>query len=183
MQPNEGVVGEKNARMALGNWLKEWKMAIPRACGIICVLFLLCWPVHIDGMSMAPTLCDGDLVFMSRISAYFGEWEHDDIAVFETVQDGEEHILIKRVVAVGGDTLSISLDGEVWRNGELLEEDYILGDTVGIVDMEIPEGMVYVMGDHRTASFDSRHMGVISEKDIKGKVIFRLYPFDELHIF
>lgn len=168
---------------ALGEQWKEWKKAIPRALGILCVLFLLCWPVHIDGVSMEPTLYDGDLVFMSRISSHFGEWEQDDIAVFETVQEGAEIILIKRVVAVAGDSISINMDGEVWRNGELLAEPYTMDDTVGIVDMVVPEGTVFVMGDHRTASFDSRHMGVVSEGDIKGKVIFRLYPLDEICIF
>ncbi len=167
----------------MGEQWKEWKKAIPRALGIICVLFLLCWPVHIDGVSMEPTLYDGDLVFMSRISSYFGEWAHDDIAVLEAEQYGEAYILIKRVVAVGGDQLSISVDGEVWRNGELLNETYTMGNTVGVVDMTIPDGTVFVMGDHRTASFDSRHMGVVAEQDIKGKVIFRLYPLSEIGIF
>ncbi|WP_317855333.1 signal peptidase I [Chakrabartyella piscis] len=169
--------------MFLGNQWKEWKKAIPRACGILCILFLLCWPVHIDGVSMEPTLSDGNLVFMSRSSAYVGKLEQGDIAVFETVQDGTEFILIKRIIAVGGDHLYISPEGEVWCNGELVEETYAIGETDAFVDMTIPEGTVFVMGDHRDASFDSRHMGVIPEEDIKGKVIFKLYPLGEICIF
>ena len=75
-----------------------------------------------------------------------------------------------------GDRLEIVPEG-VMVNGVLLDEPYAMGPTEGVADLVIPPDTVFVLGDHRTESFDSRNMGVIAEKDLKGKVLFRLFPF------
>ena len=92
-----------------------------------------------------------------------------------TDEDGQRQV-IKRVIAVEGDRLEIVPEG-VMVNGVLLDEPYAMGPTEGVADLVIPPDTVFVLGDHRTESFDSRNMGVIAEKDLKGKVLFRLFPF------
>lgn len=92
-------------------------------------------------------------------------------------------ILIKRVIGVENDVMSI-YDGNVYRNGVQLEEDYTLeGYTTGeLYDYVVPENEVFVMGDNRSVSLDSRsaEVGAVSEDDIIGKAFFRLYPFIEI---
>ncbi|HUM56098.1 MAG TPA: signal peptidase I, partial [Bacillota bacterium] len=114
----------------------------------------------------------------------FGEIEYEDIIIFKSETD-KEKLLIKRVIGLPGDVITIS-DGIVYRTGEILKEDYIMGGesatTPGeIYNFEVPEGQVFVMGDNRQVSLDSRSdmLGTISKKSIKGKAVFRFYPFSD----
>ena len=84
------------------------------------------------------------------------------------------------VIAVGGDTLRIS-GGQVFVNG--VESEYSFGYTDGDVYEVIPEGYVFVMGDNREKSVDSRVFGAVDTSDIYGRVILRFFPFDEIEIF
>ena len=86
--------------------------------------------------------------------------------------------VVKRIIATEGDEIRILEEG-VEVNGEILEEAYVEGVTNGLVDMTVPEDTVFVMGDNRETSFDSRNMGAIPCKDLKGKVFFRVYPIGE----
>ena len=79
------------------------------------------------------------------------------------------------MIATAGDSLRIA-EGGVEVNGELLREDYAVGETYGLADFTIPAGTVYVLGDNREESYDSRHMGAIEQKALMGKVVFRIYP-------
>ena len=90
--------------------------------------------------------------------------------------------MIKRVIAVGGDTLHIT-DGNVYVNGELLNEEYAEGYTEGDVYMVIHEGSVFVMGDNREKSIDSRFFGTVSTDDIYGRVLIRFFPLNKITIF
>ena len=96
---------------------------------------------------------------------------------------GKTKSLIKRVIAVEGDSIEIT-NGEVFLNGEKLEENYINGsDTFGDIIIEkIPKGKVFVMGDNRGNSLDSRdsQIGLVDTKDIKGKAILKIYPFSKM---
>ena len=91
--------------------------------------------------------------------------------------------IIKRVIAVSGDTLDIK-DGYVYRNGKKLEEDYIKGQTFERSDfsypLTVPEDHVFVLGDNRENSLDSRIIGLIEHDQVKGKVVFRLWPFSRI---
>ena len=127
----------------------------------------------VDGPSMQNTLQNGDHLI---IYSFLYEPERGDVIVFM-----RDKPLVKRVIAVEGDTVSISADGDVWVNGELIEENYVYVDG----DYRIPdecvvgEDEVYVLGDHRNNSTDSRMFGAVSEDSILGKVILRFYPFSE----
>ncbi len=140
----------------------------------------------VDGGSMLPTLRDGDWVAVSGITASV---KKGDIVV--VTQPWERNVpIIKRVIAVGGDTVDIDFDnGIVYVNGTEIYEPYINEPTVTSYDVEFPltvdEGKIFVMGDNRNVSLDSRSskIGLIDENYILGKTLIRLYPFSEWKIY
>lgn len=132
---------------------------------------------------MEPSLEDGDVIFMSRFLAQTGAYERGDIVVFRYDEDGRAKTVLKRVVAVAGDHIRLLEDGGVELNGTRIDEDYAVGQTTGAVDLTIGDGEVFVMGDNRELSFDSRQMGAISSKKLVGKVIVRFYPFQKITKF
>lgn len=158
--------------------LKDWGNVILRAAIVLTIFFFFFWPIKLDGSSMEPTLNDGDIVCMSRFFVQMGWYEKGDIVVFQYNDNGKEKTVLKRILATEGDHIRLLLDGSVEINDEILEEDYINGITNGIVDMIIPKNSVFVMGDNRELSYDSRQMGVISSDDLIGKVFFRWFPLN-----
>ena len=131
--------------------------------------------IGVDGASMQPTLQDGDLLMLSVME---DQYRRGDVVVVDRYTYSP---LIKRVIAVGGDTLSITTDGQVYLNDKLLKEDYIQGATV-LRDFQgkitVPAGYLFVMGDNRPVSKDSRmdEVGLISVKDVVGKAEFCVWP-------
>ncbi len=139
--------------------------------------------VVVDGNSMYPTLHDGDLLV---ISGMWGEPGPGDIIVFRD-DDYLEKPLVKRVIAVGGQTVDIDFDlGKVYVDGAPLDEPYIAGLTLNELDFSgpvtVPEGELFVLGDNRNASKDSRdaRLGCVDERGVLGRVYFRILPFDRL---
>ncbi|WP_330695238.1 signal peptidase I [Anaerotignum sp.] len=160
--------------------LKDWGNVILRAGIILLIFFFFFWPMKLEGSSMDPTLNDGDIVCMSRFFVQMGWYEKGDIVVFQYNDKGKEKTVLKRILATEGDHIRLLVDGSVEINGEILEEDYVNGETNGIVDMVIPKNSVFVMGDNRELSYDSRQMGVISSDDLIGKVFFRWFPLNQM---
>ena len=150
---------------------------------LICVVVVFTFffrIVGVDGKSMMDTLMHKDRLILA--SAFYTP-KHGDIVVINRYA---EEPLIKRVIAMGGDELQIDPDTHiVLLNGEELDEPYVHYDTV-LEDFRgpitIPEGYVFVMGDHRNASKDSRmdEVGLINVKDIAGKAIFRIWPLNKI---
>ena len=143
-------------------------------------------PTIVKERSMEPTLYENNYIFLSKQSYKLGEPDRGDIIVFHTnltTWEGEEKLLIKRVIGLPGDKITI-VDGQVFINEELQEEDYILENyTSGYVeDFEVPEGELFVMGDNREVSLDSRSpdIGCVKISDVIGKAFFRLYPFEDI---
>ena len=143
-------------------------------------------PTIVKERSMEPTLYENNYIFLSKQSYRLGEPDRGDIIVFHTnltTWEGEEKLLIKRVIGRPGDKITI-VDGQVFINEELQEEDYILENyTSGYVeDFEVPEGELFVMGDNREVSLDSRSpdIGGVKISDVIGKAFFRLYPFEDI---
>ena len=150
------------------------------------VISLFVRPIVVNQISMSDTFEEGDYVILSKV-AYVGESSPHtfDIVVFSSDRidaDGKRMNLIKRVIAVGGDSISIS-DGAVYLNGQPLTEPYVPGlQTDGHMDeILIPEGKFFVMGDNRAASQDSRSatIGLVDEGDIMGKVVFQVFPLSK----
>lgn len=141
---------------------------------LVATLFL---PVlQIYGTSMTPTLYDGDIVLTLKTS----EFETGDVIAFYY----NNKILVKRVIGTSGDWVSMNEDGDVMLNGELLYEPYVVDKSIGECNIEfpyqVPEERLFVMGDHRSVSIDSRNttIGCISQEQIVGKLVLRIWPFD-----
>lgn len=158
----------------------EWVSTLIVSLLLLVVLFTFFFRiVRVDGDSMDNTLQDGDqLLLMTTVSDY----QRGDIVVVDryTVEP-----LVKRVIAVGGDTIKIDEGGLVYLNGALLNEPYAAaytpqkGCTEAVV---IPEGYVFLMGDNRDTSLDSRlpEIGLVLEKDLIGKAVLRVSPISSL---
>lgn len=142
----------------------------------VLVATLLLPVLQIYGSSMTPTLSDRDIVLTWKTSKF----ESGDVIAFYY----NNKILVKRVIAQAGDWVDISPEGDVYVNGELLDEPYLTEKALGDCNIElpyqVPESRVFVMGDHRSISVDSRNtaVGCVAEEQIVGKLIFRVWPFD-----
>ena len=163
----------------------EWANAF--IIGVIFVVFLMTFvfrQVTVDGTSMTDTLQDGDKLIISN---FMYKPQYGDIVVISHGENYGEPI-IKRVIATEGQALSIDYEtGTVSVDGVILDEDYIKGMTVELkrpteIPDRIPKGYVFVMGDNRQGSLDSRStdIGLIPVENIIGKAEFRYYPFDSI---
>lgn len=162
--------------------VKEWLKTILYAFIIVLALYFIAWPVTIEGDSMKPTFLDGDKVVTSRILTMTGKYKTGDIVVFHMIDEYGQRDVIKRVIGVEGDKIEIK-GGSVYRNGVAILEEYIQESTEGEVSLTVPEGGIFVLGDNRSHSYDSRDMGIISESELKGKVVLRWYPFHTIKRF
>lgn len=161
-------------------WIKSILLAIVIAILIKTFVFNT---TYVLGNSMYPTLHERDRLFANKLPLFFSGPDRGDIVVLEA-PDAENKDYIKRVIGIGGDTVAI-IDGKVYLNGKVLEEDYIEEGSYTHVYSEnyweVPEGYVFVLGDNREegASKDSRYFGCVPLESIKGIVNFRYYPFNE----
>ena len=144
------------------------------------VLVATLWlPVlQIYGSSMTPTLSDGDIVVSLKRSSF----DQGDVVAFYY----NNKILIKRVIAGPGDWVDVKEDGTVFVNGAELDEPYLEEKAFGDCDIDlpyqVPDGRIFVMGDHRSVSVDSRNtaVGCVAQEQIVGKMVLRVWPLREL---
>ena len=158
---------------------------ISAALVLVLVFSLFLRIIQVDGSSMVPTLVNGDKLIVW--GAGYTPQRGDVVIVDSYTSYGKP--LVKRVIAKGGDTISIDYDsGVVMVNGEVLQEDYIAEPTYLGYDVQfpytVPEGTVFVMGDNRNQSLDSRstYVGCIDERDILGKVLVCFLPFSDFGV-
>lgn len=134
--------------------------------------------LEISGNSMNDTLHDGDIVISIKTSKF----HTGDVVTFYH----NNKLLVKRVIAGSGDIVEIDPDGNTSVNGQLLDESYVVERSLGDCNLtfpyQVPDGKVFVMGDHRSVSMDSRStaMGSISKKQIVGRIVFRIWPLKDL---
>ena len=144
------------------------------------VLIATLWlPVlQIYGSSMAPTLQADEIIFSVKTS----ELETGDIVAFYY----NNKILVKRVICGAGDWIDIDEDGTVFVNNVRLDEPYLVEKALGECDItlpyQVPDGKIFVMGDHRSTSVDSRStsVGCVAEEQIVGRIVFRVWPLNRL---
>lgn len=156
-----------------------WLMDARKFIVLLVVLFILFHSVigfsFVKGSSMEPTLQEGDIVLYTRINPNY--YKGDVISV--RIPSGEYYV--KRIIAMEGDTIDIR-DGKVYVNDELLAEPYVQGETNGQEGImrypyTLQEGQIFVMGDNRSGSMDSRSFGGVGIRQIKGKIWFRAGKF------
>jgi signal peptidase I len=149
-------------------------------------------PFQVKGSSMERTFEDGDYVLVDRLTPLWSPYARGQVVVFhppETVIDRSEPF-IKRVIGLGGDTVEVK-DGQVFVNGVALDEPYLYRDESGAIEPTdaggesswvVPPGDLFVMGDHRQASEDSRVFGPIPVSSVVGREMLRYWPLSKLGI-
>ena len=177
---------EQAVKPVRGQGMLEWYEALISAALVLVLVFSFVFRIiQVDGSSMVPTLTNGDKLIVW--GAGYTPERGDVVIVDSYTTYGKP--LVKRVIAKGGDTISIDYEtGTVTVNGEVLQEDYIAEPTYLGYDVEfpymVPEGTVFVMGDNRNQSLDSRssYIGCIDEQDILGKVLVCFLPFADFGV-
>lgn len=168
----------------------EWVKDILIAVAIAALILVFLKPIIVQQQSMEPNFHGRDYLITSR-QAYrlFGDPERGDVIVFKselTTDDGEQKCLIKRIIGLPGDVVEIK-GGYVYINGEEIDEPYVKeqGLSGEMEAVTVPDDELFVMGDNRGVSEDSRspRVGTISESTIVGKVLVRLYPFNSIKTF
>ena len=185
---NVSAAEQKDAQKEPFNLKKElweWAKAILFAAVIVFIVFrFIIQVVTVNGVSMEPTLEGGDRLIISNL---FYTPAAGDIVVLSD-ETGLDEALIKRIIALPGQTVDINENGEVLVDGKVLSEPYIAeridenhrGDMT--YPLTVPEDSVFVMGDNRNHSTDSRdsQVGLVDEGEIMGRVIFRLLPLSKI---
>lgn len=168
----------KEYRRMLSNTVSSL-IVVAAVAVLISMLFL---PVlRVTGTSMAPTFMNDELVICNKR----GNFKSGDVVAFYF----NNKILLKRVIGTAGDVIDIKEDGTVYLNGEVLDEPYINEKALGECDIklpyQVPDNRIFVMGDHRSTSIDSRStsVGCIADEYIIGKVILRIWPFKFIDSF
>ena len=137
--------------------------------------------LQIEGTSMEQTLSNGDIVLLMKTTRF----ERGDLCGFTW----NNKLLIKRVIGLPGDWIEIDTDGTIYLNGDKLEEPYVEHKALGECDLEfpfqVPQEQLFVIGDMRESSIDSRNtvIGCIPKDQIVGKVFFRVWPFKKIRFF
>ena len=169
---------QKAYNKALGGTV--YVLTIVAAVAVLIATLVL--PVlQIEGISMEPTLYNGDIVLLMKTTRF----DQGDLCGFTW----NNKLLIKRVIGVPGDWIEIDTDGTVYINGEKLDEPYVEQKAFGECDLEfpfqVPAEQYFVIGDMRESSIDSRNtlIGCIPKDQIVGKVFFRVWPFKSIRFF
>ncbi|WP_227395796.1 signal peptidase I [Jeotgalibacillus aurantiacus] len=179
------------------SWKKEgfeWLKAL--AVGVVIVLIVRIFLFSnyvVEGVSMQPTLQDGNKLVINKIGYQIGELDRFDVIVFHA---NESEDYVKRVIGLPGDEVTYE-DDKLYINGEYYEEPYLDefhaenadGRLTGDFTLEeltgqttVPEGMIFVLGDNRQESLDSRIFGFVDQESVVGKVDLRYWPLDELDV-
>lgn len=176
--------------VSIFNEVLDWVESFVFAMFVIILIFIFFLRiVTVEGASMNQTLDDKDRVIITHLNY---TPKRDDIVVVNSRVLNKT--IIKRVIGVGGDTVKIDYNvNKVFVNGKEISNEHINGTMInkgmfdpifqtseGVYEYKVPDGQVFVMGDNRNNSTDSRTIGFIDNKDVLGHAIFRLYPFKKL---
>ncbi len=176
----EAVEQQESMRVDLYEWIQSLMTAL-----VICmaIFIFIIRVIDVSGSSMFPTLHDGDKMLVSNL---FYTPHAGDVVVFKTDSYDPERALVKRVIATEGQEISIDFDrGIVYIDGLPVEEDYIAELTKTKLDFigpqTVPEGCMFVMGDNRNASTDSRkkEIGMVDQRMLLGRAYYVIFPLSD----
>jgi signal peptidase I len=159
-------------------WARDLLVSLAISAFIIIFLYQ---PVKVEGTSMMPGLEDQERIFVNKFVYRWEPIQRGDIVVFRYPRDTSKSY-IKRVIGIAGDRIRIE-GGQVYVNGEALDEDYVPSDYVdarSYDEIVVPTDSFFVLGDHRSMSNDSRDFGTVNERFIYGKAVFGYWPMEKL---
>lgn len=186
MEPNIGYLGDvpkKGFFGNLGSFLIEFFETLVVFGAIFAVIYLFVAQFHkVSGLSMYPTMHDGDYLITEKISYKFGEPKRGQIVVLKNPRDMSQDF-IKRIIALPGDTLRVG-NNQVFINGNKLDEPYLPNGTLTRAGAFVTEGVdikagsdqYFVFGDNRNHSSDSREWGPVTKEELVGRALLRYWP-------
>lgn len=180
----EQVKKERDKIHYRGEYLKALRHIIGVllvAAAIAVLIATMFFPIlRVSGVSMEPTLENGQLVILEKT----GKFETGDLIGFYY----QNKILLKRVIGSAGDYIDMDASGNVYVNDIQIDEPYLKDKALGECDItfpyQVPDGKIFVMGDHRSKSIDSRSklVGCVSDEQVVGRVVFRIWPLSDIGI-
>lgn len=156
--------------------MKIIKEIIPYIIIVLVVVLIrtfIITPVRVDGDSMKNTLKNGDILLLYKL----GSINRLDIIVLNEEKDNEK--IIKRVIGLPGETVAIK-KGKIYINDKVIDDEYAYGETSDYDKVTLEDDEYFILGDNRLISKDSRYFGPIKKSEIKGKIVFRLFPFTKI---
>ena len=172
---------EEVSKVDWGAVFKETVETLLLAAVLFLVINALTARIRVDGPSMEPSFHHNNYVIVSKLSYKIGEIERGDVVVFPFPRNPEEDY-IKRVIGLPGDTVEV-FNGVVYVNEVPLEEPYIMAEpNRDLAPRVVAEGMVFVMGDNRNNSSDSRSWGPLPIEDVLGKGVFVYWPPEDFGV-
>lgn len=156
--------------------MKVIKEVIPYIVIVVVVVLIrtfIITPVRVDSDSMKNTLKNGDILLLYKLSSI----DRFDIIVLDEEKDNEK--IIKRVIGLPGETVAIK-KGKIYINDKVIDDEYAYGETSDYNKVTLRDDEYFILGDNRLISKDSRYFGPIKDNEIKGKIVFRLFPFTKI---
>jgi signal peptidase I len=174
MEVDPSISQPKEQRSGFIRFLVDVLETLVLAVVLFVSINLISARIRVDGDSMNPTLISGEYVIVNRVSYRLGSPQRGDIIVFHFPRDPREEY-IKRVIGLPGDQVEIN-QGQVYVNGQPLEESYLKVKTNYSGTWQVPEGQLFVLGDNRNNSSDSHDWGTVPMDYVVGKAILVYWP-------
>jgi len=172
--------GRQSLTQSAKSWLREsLESIIPAVIIVLLINAFLAQATRVEGQSMEPSLHNNERLIIEKVSYRVRPPERGEIVVLQ-IEGRQSAPLIKRIIGLPGETVAIH-DGDVYIDGESLEEPYLNNVTYGSMPArQVPAEHVFLLGDNRSASNDSRFFGMVPFDQIVGRAWLRYWPLDEM---